>query len=99
MGAGRPVLTGPLLGWELMVDAGVWHDMCGEEALLFVLGGYAMRCSESAVMDVARDMYMVFVLGLRSRPALYMYVNTYQWMEVTGVVDTNVYRVRSIEYF
>lgn len=44
MGAGRPVLTGPLLGWELMVDAGVWHDMCGEEALLFCPGGlcYAM---------------------------------------------------------
>ena len=44
MGADRPVLTGPLLGWELMVDAGVWHDMCGEEALLFCSGGlcYAM---------------------------------------------------------
>lgn len=65
----------------------------------FVPGGYAMRCSESVVIDVARDMYMVFVLGLRSRPAAYMYVYTYRWMEVTGVVDTNVYRVESIEYF
>lgn len=55
--------------------------------------------ADSAVIDVARDMYMVFVLGLRSRPALYMFVYTYRWMEVTGVVDTNVYRVESIEYF
>ena len=58
-----------------------------------------MRCSESVVIDVARDMYMVFVLGLRSRPAAYIYVYTHRWVEVTGVVDTNVYRVESIEIF